>query len=428
MKVIKLITKIINKDIFKNFVIFGFTDVLNKLIPFLLLPVLTRFLTTDDYGIIASFNSLDAILIILIGLSVNGAVVVNYYKLSPDELRIYVGNTIYLLLISSLIVIGLVLIFGDYFEVLIKLPKKWIYLSICIAFCYFISQINLSLFMVEQKAVSFGIYNILNTILKIGISVFLVVQMGMNWEGNAYGILIGSIIMAVVSLITIVKRNYIKLSFCKKYFVDALNFGIPLIPHQIGYWFRKGGIIFLLVYIVGKSEAGLFDVANKFVLIISLAVASFYKVYQPYLYKILSSNPNSEAKLKLVKYSYLFMISMLMMAILLTIISPWLIDLMTNESFHQSYIFIWNLSLAASFQGMNLVIVGYIFYEKKTKFLALNTLLFAIVQIILTYLLVPLRGTIGAAEAATISFFLSFLSTWIYSNKIYRMPWLLKRK
>jgi len=427
MFIFRYFKELFKKKMLKDFLIYGSTDAINKAIPFLLLPILTNYLSPSDYGILASFNSLFAIFIIFIGLSVNGAITIKYYKLNREELRKYIGNILYILMLSSLLAFIVVSIFSGYLESLLKIPEKWMFILIIISVGFFLTQINLSLFLAEQKAIAFGIYNLCDTVLKIGITIFLVVIKDMNWEGNAYGIFVGSLIMSTVSIITLTKRKYIKFGIHKEYLLDALKFGIPLIPHQIGSWFRKGGIVLLLVYLVGEKETGLYDVGNKFVLIISLATASFFKVYQPYLFRTLSAFPNYEYKRKLVIYSYFFMFFMLLMAIGVSILSPYLINVMLNESFYESNIFIWNLSLAAAFQGMNLVVVGYIFYENKNTFLAINTMIFSILQIILAYILIPIYGPIGAAKAATISFFMSFVSTWVYSARIYNMPWLLRK-
>ena len=69
---------IFNHKLFKNTFIYTGTNVINKAIPFFLLPIMTRYLTPIDYGIVATFNVLLAVMVVFVGLSMHGAINVNF--------------------------------------------------------------------------------------------------------------------------------------------------------------------------------------------------------------------------------------------------------------------------------------------------------------------------------------------------------------
>ena len=69
------------------------------------------------------------------------------------------------------------------------------------------------------------------------------------------------------------------------------------------------------------------------------------------------------------------------------------------------------------------MIVGYIFYIKKTHMLAWITFFSASINVVLNYFLIKINGAIGAAQATTITFFVRFILTWTSSVRIYKMPW-----
>src|SRR5947207_10742097 len=62
-------------------------DVLIKAAGFFLLPVLTRFLTPQDYGIMASVTAFAAVLSLVLQLNVNGALMRFYPDASTEEAR-----------------------------------------------------------------------------------------------------------------------------------------------------------------------------------------------------------------------------------------------------------------------------------------------------------------------------------------------------
>lgn len=94
--------------LFRSIGIYLFSSFLNGIIPFLILPVLTRFLSPSDYGIVAMFSVLITFLAPFTGLSVHGAVYRKYFDLDEKEIAVYIGNVCFVLLTSSLIT-GLIL-------------------------------------------------------------------------------------------------------------------------------------------------------------------------------------------------------------------------------------------------------------------------------------------------------------------------------
>lgn len=418
----------LNNKLFKDSFIYIFTDIVNKAIPFVLLPILTFYLTPDDYGIIATFNSLVGMLGIFIGLSVQGAISVNYYKLNKENLAQYVGNIIYILLGSFFLTLVVLTLLKDIILIKIGLEYTWLIVAAVMSLASFIIIINLSLWLVEQKPNKYGGYEILESLLKFGLSIYFVVVLLMTWKGRIFGMLIASIISALISIFILNKRNYINMKWHRPYIKDALNFGIPLMPHQLSFWLRSGAIILLLAYLVGKKETGLYNVGTQFIIPIGVLTAAFNKAWAPYLYRKLTDSPTLQNKRKIVKFTYLYFIGVIILALLLSLIIPLVIDYLLEKSYGSASIYILYLALASAFQGMYLMVVNYIFYVKKTKYLAYITFIVSVINIILAYIFIVSNGSIGAVQAKVITSFINFLLVWYYSNISYEMPWNIFKK
>jgi len=415
--------KLYNNKLFKDSFVYIIADVINKGIPFLLLPILTYYLTPDDYGVLATFNSLIAILGTFIGLSIQGVVTVNFYKLNKRNFAQYIGNIIIILIFSFLIVSIILYLFRGYFENLIQIPYKWIVVASLLVVAIFIVTINLTLWIAEQQPKKYGIYQILETSLKFGLSLFFVIILSMRWEGRVLGMFIGGFISAIISLYLLYRRKFLDFTYNFDYIKDALKFGIPLIPHQLSFWLRSGAVIFLLVYLVGKKETGLYNVGAQLVVPLAVLNDAFNKAWAPFLYKKLSNNPSMQDKKKLVNFTYLYFFSILVLSLLLIFISPYIIELILNKKFYNSYIFIKFLAIATAFRGMYLMVVNYIYYEKRTKILAYITFGTSLFNVLFAYWLIKKIGAIGAAQAYMYAQALSFILVWFYSNKVYKMPW-----
>lgn len=58
MRITMNIKRLIHSSLFRSAGIYTITQMINSAIPFLLMPVLTRYLTPTDYGIVAMFGVL----------------------------------------------------------------------------------------------------------------------------------------------------------------------------------------------------------------------------------------------------------------------------------------------------------------------------------------------------------------------------------
>jgi len=145
---------------------------------------MTRYLTPTDYGIVATFNVLLAVMVVFVGLSMHGAINVNFFKLNKDELREYIGNVFFILFSSFVLVFIVVYILKSYFSFFTKFPENWISFIVIIALCQSIYSVNIALWQVEQKPLPYGLFQILRTILNVSLSVVFVVLLCWGWQGR----------------------------------------------------------------------------------------------------------------------------------------------------------------------------------------------------------------------------------------------------
>jgi len=94
---------------------------------------MTRYLTPTDYGIVATFNVLLAVMAVFVRVNMRGAINVNFFKLNKEELKEYIGNVFSILFFSFLLVFTVVYILKSNFSVLTKFPENWIPYIVVIA-------------------------------------------------------------------------------------------------------------------------------------------------------------------------------------------------------------------------------------------------------------------------------------------------------
>lgn len=409
--------------IVKNSIIFIVFEFINKAIPFLLLPILTRYLTPDDYGIIASFTAIVAFISIFLGLSGHGAVDANFFRLDKNKLGIYIGNVLIILLFSTFMALLSILIFSNFIETKLAISFEWQIFAVFVSFGQFITLINLSLWVLEQKPLQYGAYQFLQTITLALISILLIIGFSYKWEGQLLATTTGTLLFSFISLIVLYKRGYLSLKVNKSYIKDFLSFGAPLVPHQLGSWLRSQGDKIIIVTFLGTNATGLFAVGYQIGMIMSVLLSSLTKALYPILFKYLSKSLLFEEKKKLVIFSYGLFFSIFLVAALLVLIVEFLYPHLLGNNFQSSLYLTQLIIVSFVFEGMYFCVVGYIFYFKKTAKLATITFSISLLHIALSFIFIKSFGMIGAGYALIISGFLQFLFVWHLSNKTYPMPW-----
>lgn len=412
------------RKLFKDSLIYILGDTLNKATLFLMLPILTRYLTPEDYGFISVFTVLVSVLAVFTGLSIHGAINVNYFKQTKEQLQVYIGNCIIILNISTLGVFIIIGLFHSFILESLSLTIGWLLIAVVLAYGQFLTTINLILWIAEQKPKQYSVYQILQTLIITALTLLLVVVYDMSWEGQLVAITVGTLLFSITSFIFLIKRQYLNFTINKEYIIDALKFGIPLIPHALSGLIKTGADRMIIMSTLGATITGIYSVGYQVGMVIGVLVAAFNKAWAPYLFRVLSNSPSLNDKIKIVKFSYLYFILILIIAFLFTYISNLLVPFFLGESFIGSSELIIYFSIAFAFDGMYYMVTNYLFFVKKTHLLAYVTFGTSLFHIALLIFLIKFNGILGAAQAGLISYGITFFLVWILSNKYYPMPWL----
>lgn len=414
--------QIINNKLFKSAGIYTVTGIINKAIPFFLLPILTRYLSPSDYGIVSMFGVLVSFTNPFIGLSINGAIARAYYEKYSLDIREYIANSLLILLSSTLLVSIVFFFFSGFIAQISSVPSQILWMVIVVSFGHFITAIVLTLWQVQVKPRQYGIYQISNTLLNLILSLLFVVVIGLSWRGRLYAQIITAFVFVILGGGILYRNSWLKFKFNKTYIKHALLYGLPLIPHGLG------GVIITMtdrVFItnmVGIETTGVYTVGYQIGMIINLLATAFHQAYIPWLYAKLNEDDH-KVKRKIVKFTYVYFAIILILSIGLSSIAPYFLSIIVGKEFAQSSIYVVWIAIGYAFNGMYLMVVNYIFYAKKNYILSIVTFASAMINIILNYFFIRSFGAIGAAQATTLIYLLKFISVWLLSAKVYKMPW-----
>lgn len=410
--------------LFSNAAIYLAANILNAGIPFLLLPILTRVLTPADYGTVAMFGIVLSVLGAITGLSVHGAIGVRYFQLEKKVLAEYVAACIGILVISTAIVFFLVSLFGAWLVEFSGVPLDWILVAVVLSGFQFVGNIRLSLWQVSGEAKRYGAFQVAQSLFNAGISLTLILMLGMAWEGRVFGQAIAIMLFGIVALWWLTNEDLIRLSSdWRTHAHDALRFGLPLMPHVIGGLLIIAADRFIIVRLLDVSYAGIYMVALQVGQALGIVTQSFNNAYAPWLMENLS-RPTEVSRVSIVRGTYLYFVGVLAVGAVLGFLAPFFLGFLVGESFRAAGELVLYIALGYALGGCYYMVTNYIFFERKTNILAYVTFVSGLINISLMFILVKCNGIAGAGQAFVLTNALSFIGTWWLAHKVHPMPWL----
>lgn len=405
----------------KNISTYSLGGILSKSIQFLLLPLYTRVLVPADYGKLELIYMVGVILVILYGFLVENGYVRIYFDKSedPDFRERLFGTAFSFMLLCSLVfsVVGVVFskeIAGWVFNfengtIFVKL--------ICIStFLEALSHIPYKNLLVQKKAKQYVSVNIINLLITISFTIYLVVFLRMGVEGILYAKIGGGLIQLIIlSSLTFKKETFF---FSTNQLSEMLGFSVFLILPNLSSVILLLSNRFILQKYQTLDEVGIFSLGYKIAAIIPILLTEpVKKAFGPYIFSLSNDPPKCKESLRI--FTGYFLAGILTFAFVISLYSRELIMIMSDKSYYSSYTIVFILAISYVFLGLSGIIVLGIHVTKKTWIVTLIWPLAATINLTLNFILIPSYGKMGAAITALVSFMFINFAYFFALSKVY---------
>lgn len=400
---------------------YALANVINSAIPFLLLPVLTRVLAPAEYGVVTMFATVVSVLTAFTGLSIHGAVSVRHFDADTDHPR-FVGTCLGLLAVSTSLVLLIVWLMAGPLSRWVEIPEGWLLVAVLASAAQAIVQVRLVIWQVRSEVWRYGLFQILQTALNLGLSLGLILLLGLGWEGRVLGICVAVFLFAGLALYGLQRRALVRWSIDRDYIRAALRFGVPLIPHAVGAMMIAMSDRFIITHLLGIGVTGTYAVGVQMGMVVGLLADAFVKAFGPHLFSELRSQ-DSSSRVRIVRQCAIVFLVFLVLAVGYVALLPYIYPLIVGEQYSASLPIAQLIGFGNAFMGMYYVIAGFIFYFEKTALLARLTFGVGILSVGITYALVSSVGVVGAAWGYLVVQLMFFLGAWNLAQKAFPLPW-----
>lgn len=421
----KLVRTFFKSELLRGSGMYLVASSISSSIPFLLLPVLTRYLTPTEYGEVGMFTVLLSFLGAVCGLSSHGAANRKYfdYKEEKQKLADYVFMCIVIMLVSSTSVFIIILTISPLLSDILGLPVDWLLLSVPVAMLNFLLRLRLGQWQVDKQPVKYGLFQIGQSIVNAGTSLLLVAVLYMGATGRIIGIVGSTLIFAVIAFLSLKNDELIRFSWRPKMAGDALRFSVPLVPHVLGLFLISSIDRIVITNELGLEEAGIYMVAIQISMAATLVLTAVNQAFVPWLFGKLELNSQLE-KRNIVKVTYGYYLLLSIGVAIAFWIGDDVLKLMVDRKYYEAANLIGWIFLAKGLHGGYLMVTNYLFYAKRTGILSAITIGTGGLNVFLLFILVENFNLVGAVWALCISKFIQWLATWILANQAVKMPWL----
>jgi len=391
-----------------------------KIIAILLIPIYTRILTTDEYGQMELILILGNFFIVVYPSNLQAALGRMYFDFANQnrKLKVFISTIIMFVAISSIIQLVLYLFIGYFFfgnDNFLNLDFfPFVGLIILASSLRVFLPIVLKLLQNRGDSIVSSWFSVLYAIIGMLLNILFIVVLKMGIIGFIYAFSITSVIVFIATFFYL--KNDIIFKIDKEIAKEAIAYSFPLLLSNVILFIYQYIDRFILAITNSISDVGIYALATKIALLLSLLHVALNRVLNPYLYSNLNKKKIDKNRIaKVFNYNILLFITI---GFLLALFSKEFVYLLAPSKYSNASFIAPILILGYVFQAFYFNSVRLLFFYKKTKIISISSIIVGIINLILAFIFIPKYGSIAAALIFFSTIIIHSIIIHYYSKRI----------
>lgn len=415
--------------LFKNIGLLGLSNFGGKLLSFLLIPLYTSVLSTEEYGTFDFYVTTVLVLIPILTVSINDAIL--RFSISSRQDREtgrifcigvrYVIRSIgvFIVLVAANCLLGFVEVL-TYYPVLLVL-----YMSANLVYdnlCQFARGVD--------RVLDFAIAGILNSVTMLLLNVVLLLAFDMGLPGFFWANILSYVIPVLFLAIRLHIRSYLGLGSvfhldgqAKALRKEMTRYSKPMVFNTVAWWVINASDKYVVAWICGLAANGLYSVAYKIPSLINIVQSIFQ---QAWVLSAVKEFDGDNGKFYSTVYN-LYAAVLVSICSFLILSDKLLARLLFANDFYEAWQYAPLLMIAVAFGSLVGFLVGIFQAAKKTGVIAGATCIGAVINLVNNFWMVWLFGPIGAAASTLLSYVIIWAIMVYRVNKLVKMDFHLLR-
>ncbi|MFP4197906.1 MAG: lipopolysaccharide biosynthesis protein [Methanomassiliicoccales archaeon] len=399
----------------------GLTNILGRASGIILLPVLTKTLPIEEYGLWVILTATFAIGPRLIPLGLPYAFV-RFSAAEKDSGRIREGfySVAGVVTLSSGLFALAIAVLAPPLSEAFGIDAMILHLLAIIIFLECLIELFTSFFRTFMRIKTFSALITLKMIFQIGL-ISLLVLSGYGIEGALLGFLLSDLLVAAAGALLVLMRIGVAVpSFGR--IGEYLRFGLPTIPSNLSNWVLNSSDRYIIGILLGSAFVGYYSPGYSLGGLLIILVASIRFILPPTLSKYYDEERMEWVRIVLEKSVRYFLLLSIPAVVGLSMLSEEiLLVLSTEEIARNGYYITPFAAVSMIIFGLYSIVSNVLIMEKRTKVIGMAWSIAAIFNLLLNIALIPLIGITGAAITTLLSYILTFLMIHRASSKRFKI-------
>lgn len=394
----------------QRIILIGITNLVVSLSGIILLPILTRALSIEDYGIWVQISVTIGLIPAIVTLGLPEAMVRFLAGIkNREEIQEGFYSIAFILLIMSAIASLSLLLFSEYIAKILFNNNLIVAKSISlIIFIECLNNLTINFFRTFQQIQKYSIISFARICLITALVTYFVLS-GYGITGALMGFTISIIVAFLIQAFLIfieIGAGIPKFTHMKEY----LSFSLPILPISLSNWVVNSSDRYVIGLLLGTAFVGYYSPGYALGSIILMFVAPLAFMLPAVLSQHFDEN-NEEAVKMVLRYSlkYFLLLAIPTFFGLSLLSKTLLLMLSTPEIASQGYMITPFVAASSLLFGCYVIIAQILALEKRTSIGGAIWSISAILNLGLNMIFVPYFGILGAAITTLIAFTFAFI-------------------
>lgn len=391
------------KTLVSNTALISFGTFGSKLLVFLMVRFYTGYLTTAEYGTADLITQTANLLLPVISLGITDGVFRFAMDSKIDRKSVF-SSGVFTITLGALmfLLICPVLFLTHQFDGYI-----WLIVAYTMASCY--HSLCSKYIRALGSTAFFAVQGIINTALVIVFNILFLAVLNIGILGYVLSVVLADLVSTLLILVREKLWRDITFKIDKAIFKEIITYSIPMIPATIFWWVTSVSNRYLVNGFIGPEANGIYAVSYKLPTFLTLISTVFMQAWQ-FSAVTESENAREEHIDFFSKVWGAFQSVMFLVGAGVVAFSIPLIKILTTDAFFSAWKYVPMLTAAMVFSAFTNFMGSVYIVEKRSKNSFLTTMVGAVLNIILNFILIPSPlGVQGAAIATFLSYLLIFV-------------------
>lgn len=393
------------------FLICGF---LQKGISMLTTPIFTRIMTDAEYGRFSVYNSWLGIFQIVVALNLAAGVYTRGLVKNEEDQDRFSSSMLGLSTTCILIWTAIYVLFHNVINDWLGLNTVLMAAMLVEIWAHTAYQFWSNRERVNYRYKKLVVLTLAYVILRPLLGVLCVLQVDVQHQVEARVLTTVLVNLSLFTVLYIVISRKGKQFFHKQYWLYALKFNIPLIPHYLSQVVLNQSDRLMINEICGPTETAYYSVAYTMAMVLQILNNSVSSTMNPWIYKSIKSNETH--KIGKVSYGVLAVIALLNLAVIMA--APELLGILAPSSYMVAVWVIPPVTASVYFSFLYNLFATFEYYYEKTHYVTVASIVGAALNILLNAIFIPRYGFVAAGYTTLVCYMLYAFAHYIFMKKV----------